>query len=144
MTFIWDSLRTISVPINISLTPSFTVASDRAARLRAVNVQLIKDIHAVKCPGAEQTENLVDKSTKNTHYKSALVHDDRRNMGDDCEGKDWGWFSCAALPNIWCQETGIMSVPSWISMRQKGGDVVDAAWQNPPLSGGRRVLAAKQ
>lgn len=46
-----------------------------------------------------------------------------------------GWFSYAALSNIWCQEMGIVCVPSWISMRQKGGDVVDAAWQNPPLRG---------
>lgn len=39
--------------------------------------------------------------------------------GDDCEGKDWGWFSYAALSKIWCQEMGIVCVPSWISMRQK-------------------------
>lgn len=93
----------------------------RAARLN----QLISYICV-----AEQTENLVDEGTKNTHYKLALVHDDRPNTRDD-----WGWFSNAALSNICCQEMGIVRVPSWISMRQKGGDVVDAAWQNSPLRG---------
>lgn len=111
----------------------------RAACLRVVNIQLIKDIHAVKCPGAEQTENLVEGGTKKIPIKLALVHDDRRNTGDDCKGKDWGWFSYAALSNIWCQEMGIVCVPSWISMRQKGGDVVDAAWQNPPLRGEENI-----
>lgn len=36
----------------------------RPARLTLETVQLIKDIHVVKCPGAEQTENLVDEGTK--------------------------------------------------------------------------------
>ena len=51
------------------------MASDRAACLTVVNVQLIQDIIIVKCPGSEQTENLEDE---NTHYTLALVHDDRR------------------------------------------------------------------
>lgn len=86
--------------------------------------------------GAEQTENLVDEGTKKipiTSWRWSMMIGGIR--GDECEGKDWGWFSCAALSNIWCQEMGIVCVPSWISMRQKGGDVVDAAWQNPPLRG---------
>lgn len=76
------------------------------------------------------------KHEKNTHYRLVLVHGDRRISGDDCERKDWGWFSYAVLSNIWCQETGIVCVPSRISMRQKECDAVDAAWQNPPVRKG--------
>lgn len=56
--------------------------------------------------------------------------------GDECEGKDWGWFSCAALSNIWCQEMGIVCVPSWISMRQKRGWCRGCSMAEPTTEGG--------
>lgn len=55
------------MPINISLHGHSLLPQKelpRAARRTVVNVQLIKDIRVVKCPGAEQTENLVDEGTK--------------------------------------------------------------------------------
>lgn len=77
-----------------------------AACLKVVNVELNKDIRDVKCTGAEKNKNIVDEDAKNTLYRLTLVHDDRRKRGTtDC-------FCCAALSNIWCQEMGIVCVPS--------------------------------
>lgn len=106
-----------------------------AVRLTVRNVKLLKDIHGFRCPGAKPIKNVVDKGTKKYPLQAAVgPWWSPENRGDDCEGKDWGWFSYAALSNIWCQEMGTICVPSWISMRQKGGDVA-AAWQNLPQRG---------
>lgn len=139
MTFVYKSLRTINMPITRSRTRLFSWLKQICLEhpvLYCQNLQLIKNIHVVKEIRAEKKREFRRRTLKkDTQNKLALVHDDRRDTGDDCEGKDWDWFLWAVLSNIWCQEMGIVCVPSWISMRQKGGDVVDAAWQNPPLRG---------
>lgn len=51
------------------------------ASLKVVNVELNKDIRDVKCTGAEKNKNIVDEDAKNTLYRLAFVHDDRRKRG---------------------------------------------------------------
>lgn len=60
-------------------------------------------------------------------------------LGTVVREKTEGGSLTRCSPNIWCQEMSIVCVPGWIWMRQKGGDVVDAAWQSPPLRGEESV-----
>lgn len=85
------------------------------------------------------SRELSRKSQKNTQLQVGI------GPWWSVEGRMWGrrrmLLSYSPLSKM-CQETGIVCVPSWISMRQKkkkekgGADVAVAAWQNPPLRGG--------
>jgi len=67
---------------------------------------------------SQTTEYLLNKGIKNTHYKLALVHNDRRNT----EG------SLLQLPRVFGPKKWALSVCQAKSQWQKVGDVVDAAW----------------
>lgn len=64
--------------------------------------------------------------------------------GDDCEGKGWLVLLFGSLQYLVPRDGHCLRAKLNLNeTKKKGGDVADAAWQNPPLRGGEECIGSQ-